>query len=238
MDKYDLINRITEGEEYPTKEELLKTLANYFTRDEIEELILKYPTKAELSKALRDEFRMIEFPEVQKVEVVNQKETVVNVQPPKVTVETSPTIVNIDTEGLGKKLDEIKKTLEEEEEKPTVENPLPVVLVFDDKEYKAGEGKGNEQIHNWGGGAGSYLIGVEDNTKKLVGEYTLLLDDVTTTSVTYVGKATIGTATSSALWQIKKLDESSTPVTLSVKWAGGGASFNQVWDNRASLSYS
>ncbi len=52
--------------------------------------------------------------------------------------------------------------------------------------------------------------------------------------VDYVGEAAIGTATSAASWRIKKIDSSSGIV---ITWAGTGV-FNQVWDDRASLSYS
>ena len=52
--------------------------------------------------------------------------------------------------------------------------------------------------------------------------------------VDYVGEAAIGTATSAASWRIKKIDSSSGIV---ITWAGPGV-FNQVWDDRASLSYS
>jgi hypothetical protein len=57
----------------------------------------------------------------------------------------------------------------------------------------------------------------------------------TSGSVTYVGKAAIGSATSSAVWQIKKIDESSGTV---ITWADGNSSFDNIWDNRASLTYS
>jgi hypothetical protein len=62
----------------------------------------------------------------------------------------------------------------------------------------------------------------------------LLLDDYTTTSVTYVCEAPIGTATSSAAWRIKKIDETTGMV---IKWADGNESFDNVADNRASLTY-
>jgi hypothetical protein len=52
--------------------------------------------------------------------------------------------------------------------------------------------------------------------------------------VDYVGEASIGTATSAAAWRIKKIDNTSGVV---ITWAGTGV-FNQIWDNRASLSYS
>jgi len=51
----------------------------------------------------------------------------------------------------------------------------------------------------------------------------------------YVGKAAIGSATSSAVWQVKKIDTASDII---IKWADGNASFDNVMDNAASLSYS
>ena len=59
--------------------------------------------------------------------------------------------------------------------------------------------------------------------------YKLILDETTTTSVTYVGKAALGSATSAAVWQIQKIDESSG---LVITWGGTGT-FDQVYDNRA-----
>lgn len=54
-------------------------------------------------------------------------------------------------------------------------------------------------------------------------------------NVTYVGKAAMGSATSAASWQIKKIDETSGTV---ITWADGNASFDNIFDNRESLSYS
>lgn len=53
-------------------------------------------------------------------------------------------------------------------------------------------------------------------------------------AIDYVGEAAIGTATSAAGWRIKKVDSTTGIV---IQWAGSGT-FNQVWDNHASLSYS
>ena len=61
------------------------------------------------------------------------------------------------------------------------------------------------------------------------------IDDTTTANTTYIGKAPIGSATSSAVWQISKLDTSSGLIKT---WADGDASFNNVWDDRVSISYS
>jgi hypothetical protein len=60
------------------------------------------------------------------------------------------------------------------------------------------------------------------------------IDDTTTTDVTYIGKALIGTATSAATWQISKLDTASGMIKT---WADGDGLFNNIWDNRSSLSY-
>jgi hypothetical protein len=60
------------------------------------------------------------------------------------------------------------------------------------------------------------------------------IDDTTTANTTYIGKATIGSATSSAVWQIAKLNTSSGLIKT---WADGSSSFDQIWDNRTSLTY-
>ncbi len=57
----------------------------------------------------------------------------------------------------------------------------------------------------------------------------------TVSDIDYVGEAAIGTATSAALWRIKRVDSATGIIIL---WADGNASFDNVWDNRASLSYS
>lgn len=51
----------------------------------------------------------------------------------------------------------------------------------------------------------------------------------------YIGKAAIGSAVSSAVWQIKKIDTASDII---ITWADGDANFDNVMSNAASLSYS
>lgn len=55
-------------------------------------------------------------------------------------------------------------------------------------------------------------------------------------NTTYIGTAQIGAATSSALWQIKRILTSGTITTIA--WASGTDAFTNIWDNRVSLSYS
>lgn len=55
-------------------------------------------------------------------------------------------------------------------------------------------------------------------------------------TVNYVGEASFGAVTSSAVWRIKKITY--TGDSLSITWANGTDEYNNIWDNRASLSYS
>ncbi len=62
-------------------------------------------------------------------------------------------------------------------------------------------------------------------------EKALIIDDITTLNVTYIGKAIIGTSESDASWQIQKLDESSG--MMKKTWADGNNNYDNVWNNRA-----
>lgn len=64
-------------------------------------------------------------------------------------------------------------------------------------------------------------------------DYTVRIDTVSTTY--YVGRALVGTAESSALWQIKKIVDSSGDVTIT--YADGDSRYDNIWDNRLSLTY-
>lgn len=55
--------------------------------------------------------------------------------------------------------------------------------------------------------------------------------------LTYVGSADPGASEAAAVWQIQRLD-SSVADDLTVLWADGDAQFNNIWANRAGLSYS
>lgn len=65
--------------------------------------------------------------------------------------------------------------------------------------------------------------------------YLIKLDKVST-SLSYVGKADIGSSDAAAVWQIQKLE--TVGDIFSVTWAGGDNNFDKVWNSRASLSYS
>lgn len=61
----------------------------------------------------------------------------------------------------------------------------------------------------------------------------ILIDEVDS-STTYIGEAGYHTATSSALWRIKKISVSGT--VTEIRFAGNGK-FDQVWDDRTTLTY-
>lgn len=58
----------------------------------------------------------------------------------------------------------------------------------------------------------------------------------TSGDTTYVGFAKIGAATSAASWQIFKIVSSGGVTTMT--WADGDRKFNNIWDNRSSITYS
>lgn len=79
---------------------------------------------------------------------------------------------------------------------------------------------------------------------KLVDEYSQLVPlgnksiqvrtKSTDSKVVYVGFAAMGSATSDAVWQIMQVD---TNTGVSVKYADGNDHFNNIFDNRESLTY-
>lgn len=62
-----------------------------------------------------------------------------------------------------------------------------------------------------------------------------LLDEASST-ITYVGEAAPGSSTASAVWKIKRLQTVATVTTIA--WADGNENFDNIWNNRAILTYS
>lgn len=56
--------------------------------------------------------------------------------------------------------------------------------------------------------------------------------DSVDSTINYVGKAQIGSAESAEVWQIIKVDGDGN-----CTWADGDDSFDNIWDDRESLSY-
>ncbi len=73
----------------------------------------------------------------------------------------------------------------------------------------------------------------DDIINALWGSYDLLLDEVW--SITYIWEASIWSATSSPVWRIKRLDETTW---LNLWWADSNSWFSHIWDNRTTFTYS
>ena len=61
--------------------------------------------------------------------------------------------------------------------------------------------------------------------------------DYADTTTNYYGLASPGRTTSEAAWQIRKETLDSQGRTTLIQFAGSTHQCNQVWDNRATLSY-
>ena len=55
--------------------------------------------------------------------------------------------------------------------------------------------------------------------------------------VEYQGFAQMNTATSAALWRVRRFTYDSSNRVSAVEWAGGNDAFNQILDDRVTLSY-
>lgn len=58
------------------------------------------------------------------------------------------------------------------------------------------------------------------------------------TNLVYMGLAKTGSLTSDAVWQIRKFTYDGSGNLLTMLYANGNPDYSNVWDNRASLSYS
>lgn len=65
-------------------------------------------------------------------------------------------------------------------------------------------------------------------------QYKVLLDDDGAGTI-FIGEAQPGTLTSAASWRIKKIVESGAITTIG--WADGNSNFDNIWNSRASLTY-
>lgn len=59
--------------------------------------------------------------------------------------------------------------------------------------------------------------------------------DVASGTITYVGVAVPTSTTSTAVWKIMRIDTTSG---VTILFADGNGNYDNIWDNRSSLSYS
>lgn len=118
--------------------------------------------------------------------------------------------------------------------------PLPAGAATSALQTQPGVDIGDVTVNNAAGASsvniqdGGNSITVDGSVTANPTDYLIRLDEASAT-ITYVGKASPGTATSAASWSIKRLDSASGLIVL---WGAGTPAFNQIWDNRAGLAYS
>lgn len=59
--------------------------------------------------------------------------------------------------------------------------------------------------------------------------------DESTASISYLGKALIGSSESDGVWMIQEMTDTNGDITI--KFADGDSNFDNIWDDRATLSY-
>ena len=67
--------------------------------------------------------------------------------------------------------------------------------------------------------------------------YAVQIDEDTTKDLTYLGKSLIGSSTSDPVWQIRLIDTRNSTDGMVITWADGNDDFDNIWDNRTSLTY-
>lgn len=178
--------------------------------------------------------------EIQKVEIVNHKEKddseirqfLKKISEKELSVKAP--IVNVDAPIVELNNEETNKILSQIEENTRKTEDLDRVVLVDTKGKPINFNLEPKVVVSGGGGIPDSIT---RDIRTMASNYATRLDTVSTAGVTYVGKSTIGTATSSPSWQIMKMDETGTPVTLITTWADGNDLFDNVWDNRTSLTY-
>lgn len=66
------------------------------------------------------------------------------------------------------------------------------------------------------------------------GAAAIIIDEPSATE-TYIGKAALGSALGDAVWQIQYIEV--LGAITRITWADGDSEFDNVWNNRASLTY-
>jgi hypothetical protein len=77
---------------------------------------------------------------------------------------------------------------------------------------------------------------MEDTLTVVTTNYTTLYDFPDANTI-YIGDAIINSSSAAAVWRIKKFTLVGGNPTAK-EWAGGADAFDQIWNNRAGLSYS
>lgn len=197
----------------------VEELSNYFdtSTESIVNAIQKLQDREEKETVVNIEAPVVNVPEA----VVNVPAPIVNVEAPNVTM---------DMEEMCAVLDSILKQLKET---PQFNLEEALAKFIKDDRIKVNV----DRVGTGVGGVVTFpIVDAINNASRDALPLAIQMDDVSTSGYTYIGKATLGSATSSPVWQICRIDETGSPITFVQKWASGGR-YNQVWSDRTSLSY-
>ena len=197
---------------------LIEELSNYF--DVSTQTIVDAINKLQEAKE-KEPVINVESP------TVNVPAPVVNIAPPQVNVDAP--IVSIDTESVSKPLQEILTQIQNQEPF-NLENALSKFIKEDRIKVSV------DRVGGMGGVVTSPIVDALNNQNRDQTPLAMQVDDVSTSGVTYIGKARVGSSTSASVWSIQKIDQTGTPITTTIKWANSGA-YTSIWANRTSLTY-
>ena len=68
-------------------------------------------------------------------------------------------------------------------------------------------------------------------------QYAVKVDESGTPGTSIVGEAAVGQAGTAATWRLKKVVDTGGTQTI-LTWADGNSSFDNIWDNRGTYTYS
>ena len=63
------------------------------------------------------------------------------------------------------------------------------------------------------------------------------ISETASPTITYLGSSRPGSATSAAAWRISRITFDGSGNYTGQKWADGNGNYDNIWDNRASLTY-
>ena len=78
---------------------------------------------------------------------------------------------------------------------------------------------------------------MKDELKILGTSWKMRIEYDASNNAIYVGEAKAGTATDATGWRIKKITYDGSNNATQVDWADNNTNEDNIWDNRASLSY-
>lgn len=156
----------------------------------------------------------------------------------KPTVAIQPGSIFTETDTLNKYIFGTDNTWHSYHDQSVMQLWQPSTLSYIDA---SADSSGNLNTTGSGGGGGG-TVTADQGTPGAAPWLVILpaqsiVTDVANTTVTFVGKASTGTATSASSWLIFKL---TTDVngSITIQYANGSTSYNQIWNDRDSLSYS